>query len=58
MAVRAATDAALLQAAETWAVPAIESVDALANWLSVAPNEFNWFTNLKGMGGARTRLNP
>ena len=45
-------------AAETWAVPAIESVDALANWLSVAPNELDWFADLKGLVSRKNTPEP
>ena len=45
-------------AAETWAVPAIESAGALADWLAINPGELDWFADLKGLGykNDRSRL--
>jgi hypothetical protein len=45
-------------AAETWAVPAIESAGALADWLALNPDELDWFADLKGLGykNDRSRL--
>ncbi len=40
-------------AAGTWAVPAIESVGALADWLLLTPGELEWFADLKGLGYRR-----
>jgi hypothetical protein len=34
-------------AAGGWQIPAIESVGALANWLSLSPSELEWFADLK-----------
>jgi RNA-directed DNA polymerase len=36
-------------AAETWAVPVIESAGALAAWLELTPDELDWFADLKGL---------
>jgi retron-type reverse transcriptase len=36
-------------AAETWPVPAIESVAALGAWLGVHPSDLDWFADLKGL---------
>jgi hypothetical protein len=38
-----------VRAARNWAVPAIESVRALAEWLQVTPGELEWFADLKRM---------
>lgn len=38
-----------VRAARDWAVPAIESVGALADWLQVTPGELEWFADLKRM---------
>jgi len=35
--------------ARKWAVPAIETTGALADWLQVTPNELEWFADLKRM---------
>ena len=35
--------------AGSWAVPAIESVGALAEWLGITPGELEWFADLKRM---------
>ncbi len=45
-------------AAETWAVPAIESAGSLADWLAINPDELDWFADLKGLGyrNDRSRL--
>jgi RNA-directed DNA polymerase len=40
-------------AAQTWAVPAIESSGALADWFQVSPGELEWFADLKGLGNRR-----
>jgi hypothetical protein len=42
-----------VRAAETWAVPAIESAGALADWLLLNPGELDWFADLKGLGYGR-----
>lgn len=36
--------------AETWDVPSIESVGALAEWLGIKACELEWFADLKGLG--------
>jgi len=36
-------------AAAGWAVPAIESAAALADWLELTPGELEWFGDLKGL---------
>lgn len=36
-------------AAESWNLPAIESVGALAEWFGVTVNELEWFADLKGL---------
>ncbi len=36
--------------ATTWAVPALESTTALAEWLLLSPGELEWFADLKGLG--------
>jgi len=36
-------------AAETWAIPVIESAGALAEWLEITPDELDWFADLKGL---------
>jgi RNA-directed DNA polymerase len=40
-------------AAETWAVPRIETVGALADWLELTPSELGWLADLKGLGYKR-----
>ena len=37
-------------AAEGWALPVIETVGALAEWLLLYPSELEWFADLKGLG--------
>jgi RNA-directed DNA polymerase len=37
-------------AAVTWAVPALESTRALAEWLLLSDGELEWFADLKGLG--------
>jgi hypothetical protein len=37
-------------AAADWTIPAIESAGALAGWLSVTPEELEWFADLKDLG--------
>lgn len=37
------------RAAQSWTVPAIESVGALADWLRITPSELEWFSDLKRM---------
>ncbi len=37
-------------AAKAWAIPAIESVGALASWLGVSSSELEWFADLKRLG--------
>jgi RNA-directed DNA polymerase len=37
-------------AAESWDLPVIESVGALAEWLLLYPSELLWFADLKGLG--------
>jgi RNA-directed DNA polymerase len=39
-----------VRAAESWQVPSIESVGALAEWLGVEAGELKWFADLKGLG--------
>ena len=39
--------------ARSWAVPAIESAAALADWLLLNPGELEWFADLKGLGYKR-----
>lgn len=45
-------------AAETWTVPAIESVGALADWLGLGPNELDWFADLKGLVAHKNTPTP
>ncbi len=40
-------------AAKTWAVPIIESVTSLADWLRLSTSELEWFADLKGLGRGR-----
>ncbi len=40
-------------AAKTWAVPIIESVTSLADWLRLSMSELEWFADLKGLGRGR-----
>jgi len=40
-------------AAAKWAVPSIETVAALADWLLLTPGELDWFADLKGFGYRR-----
>lgn len=40
-------------AAESWGVPAIESIGALADWLGLTPGELEWFADLKGLAYKR-----
>jgi RNA-directed DNA polymerase len=40
-------------AAETWPIPRIETVRALADWLELNPSELQWFADLKGLGYKR-----
>ena len=35
-------------AAAKWNVPAIESVEALADWLALTPDDLAWFADLGG----------
>jgi RNA-directed DNA polymerase len=37
-------------AAQTWDVPAIESVGALADWLWLEHGDLDWFADLRGLG--------
>jgi RNA-directed DNA polymerase len=37
-------------AAESWALPRIETVGELANWFEISPSELEWFADLKGLG--------
>jgi RNA-directed DNA polymerase len=37
-------------AARQWKIPAIENVADLADWLSLYPDELEWFADLKGLG--------
>ncbi len=37
-------------AAAQWDLPAIETVGDLARWLSLQPDELEWFADLKGLG--------
>ena len=41
-------------AAESWDVPAIESVGALADWFWLDPAELEWFADLRGLGYKKT----
>lgn len=45
--------------AETWDIPTIETVGALAEWLGVEAGELAWFADLKGLGyrGSGPKLN-
>ena len=36
-------------AARNWGVPAVESAGDLADWLGLAPEELDWFADLKGL---------
>ncbi len=38
-----------VEAAAAWDVPSIESIGALADWLSITPDELLWFADLKGL---------
>ncbi len=40
-------------AAETWPIPRIETVAALAEWIELTPSELRWFADLKGLSGKR-----
>jgi RNA-directed DNA polymerase len=40
-------------AAKTWAVPVIESVTSLADWLGLGDNHLEWFADLKGLGRSK-----
>jgi RNA-directed DNA polymerase len=40
-------------AAQKWAVPRIETLGDLAEWLEVSPSELSWFSDLKGLGYKR-----
>jgi len=40
-------------AAETWDVPTIESVAALADWFRLSPGELEWFADVKGLVNRR-----
>jgi RNA-directed DNA polymerase len=40
-------------AAETWPIPPIETVAALAQWMELTPSELSWFADLKGLGYKR-----
>ena len=42
-----------MPAAQNWAVPSIETVGALADWLELTPSELGWFADLKGLGYKR-----
>lgn len=37
-------------AAKSWDIPAIESVDALAEWLQLSASELDWFADAKHLG--------
>jgi RNA-directed DNA polymerase len=39
-----------VQAAAQWDLPVIESTGALADWLSLSPDELGWFADRKGLG--------
>jgi RNA-directed DNA polymerase len=39
-----------VEAAATWDVPAIESVESLADWLRITLGDLEWFADLKGLG--------
>src|SRR3984957_3441274 len=43
-------------AAETWPVPRIETVRALAEWAELTPTELQWFADLKGLGYKRPQV--
>jgi RNA-directed DNA polymerase len=40
-------------AAKNWAIPGIETLGGLAEWLEVTPSELGWFADLKGLGYKR-----
>lgn len=40
-------------AAGNWKIPAIESVGALADWLSLSVEELEWLADLKGLGAKK-----
>jgi RNA-directed DNA polymerase len=40
-------------AAQKWAIPRIETLGGLAEWLEVSPSELSWFADLKGLGYKR-----
>ncbi len=42
-------------AAQSWDVPAIESVGALSEWLQLTPGDLEWFADLKRLGYKRNR---
>ena len=42
-----------MPAAQNWAIPSIETVGGLAEWLEVTPSELGWFADLKGLGYKR-----
>jgi RNA-directed DNA polymerase len=40
-------------AAEAWAIPRIETIGALADWLELDPSDLGWFADLKALGYKR-----
>jgi hypothetical protein len=42
-----------MPAAKDWAIPGIETVGGLAQWLEMTPSELTWFADLKGLGYKR-----
>ena len=42
-----------VDAAQTWAIPRIETVAALAEWCQLTPSELGWFADLRGLGYKR-----
>jgi RNA-directed DNA polymerase len=46
-----------VSAAESWGVPAIESIGALADWFGLTVSELLWFADLKGLGYRNNRPN-
>jgi RNA-directed DNA polymerase len=40
-------------AAETWPIPRIETIGALADWLELDPSELGWLADLKALGYKR-----
>jgi RNA-directed DNA polymerase len=40
-------------AAQNWAIPSIQTIGGLAEWLEMTPSELSWFADLKGLGCKR-----